>query len=186
MQTCSSCNIPYTNSEARFCAICGTPAPGFSAMQNPASAQGSAWPSADQAATTETVPVNTPALNRQPQVRSGFQADAAPVNLSESELLSELIKASNRTTHAIRALVRFIFIQLTFLTLAYILAGISDAFIDPEACAVYGDSCSPNSFFAFMSFASIIAGIIISSRVGWAELKESDVPSVNSGTVLGL
>jgi hypothetical protein len=195
MVSCSSCNIPFTNSEAKFCAICGAPAPGYFSNQNPgipsASATKSAWPTADEAVAAKAAPATTPAAATpayQPQapVTTGFQSATPGRNLSDSELLLELVRASNRSTHAIRALVRFIFIQLSFITLAYILNDFANAFIDPEQCARYGDNCSPNGFFSFLSFVAIVAGIIISSRVGWAELKQSDVPSVNSGTTFGL
>jgi len=187
MLTCQSCNIPFTNSEAKFCAICGTPAPGYSALKNPAPTQNSAWPSAEQAAATATAPTQATApVQQQVPARTGFQAASPAMSFSDSELLRELVRASNRTTHAIRALVRFIFIQLSFLTLAYILNSLANSFIDAERCYEYGKDCSPNVFFSFLSFVAIVAGIIISSRVGWAELKESDVPNVNSGTTLGL
>ena len=195
MVTCSSCNIPFTNSEAKFCAICGTPAPGYSALQNPAmpnaSASKSAWPTADEAAAAAAAPPvtpapATPAYQPQAPVRTGFQSATPARNLSDSELLLELVRASNRSTHAIRALVRFIFIQLSFITLAYILNIFADSFIDTERCFDYGKDCTPNAFFSFLSFVAIVAGIIISSRVGWAELKQSDVPNVNSGTTFGL
>jgi len=191
MRTCQSCNIPFTNSQAKFCAICGTPAPGYSALQNPASSQSSAWPTPEQAAAAAAAPPETPApvspaYQAQAPVRTGFQSATSGRNLSDSELLLELVRASNRSTHAIRALVRFIFIQLSFITLAYILNSFANAFIDVEECARYGDGCSPNGFLAFLSFVAIVVGIIISSRVGWAELKQSDVPNVNSGTTFGL
>jgi hypothetical protein len=195
MVSCTSCNIPFSNSEAKFCAICGTPAPGYSALQNPsypnAPAPKSAWPTAEEAAAARAMPATTPdaaapTYQPQPPVSRGFQSASQASNLSDSELLLELVRASNRTTHAIRALVRFFFIQLAFFTLAYLLNNISNAFIDPEECARYGDSCTGNGFFSFFSFVAIVAGIIISSRVGWAELKQSDVPKVNSGTTFGL
>jgi hypothetical protein len=156
-----------------------------------APASKSAWPTAEESAAAKDAPATTPAAatpTYQPQapVTTGFQSATPGRNLTDSELLLELVRASNRSTHAIRALVRFIFIQLSFITLAYILNSFANAFIDPEQCARYGDSCSPNGFFSFLSFVAIIAGIIISSRVGWAELKQSDVPNVNSGTTFGL
>ena len=195
MVSCSSCNIPFTNSAAKFCAICGAPAPGYSALQNPATsnapAQKSAWPTAEEAAAAKAAPATTPAPatpTYQPQapVTTGFQSATPGRNLSDSELLLELVRASNRSTHAIRALVRFIFIQLSFITLAYILNNFANSFIDAERCFDYGKDCSPNGFFSFLSFVALVTGIIISSRVGWAELKQSDVPNVNSGTTFGL
>ena len=42
-----------------------------------------------------------------------------------AKLLEKNIEASNRTTHAVRAFVRFLFIQLSFLTAAVVVEGLT-------------------------------------------------------------
>lgn len=89
-------------------------------------------------------------------------------------LLEESIKASNRTTYAIRAFVRFLFIQLSFLTAAYFAWQIGLAFPDEDNCNPLG--CQPNGFWYFAVFAIVATGVILSSRAGWHELSLSEVP----------
>ena len=89
-------------------------------------------------------------------------------------LLEKNIEASNRTTHAVRALVRFLFIQLAFLTAAFVLWQIGLAFPDKNNCSAFG--CQPNGFVSFLVVAVIIAGVVLSSRAGWDELYHSSLP----------
>lgn len=91
-----------------------------------------------------------------------------------SALLEESIKASNRTTHAVRAFVRFLFIQLSFITGAYFAWQVGLAFADEDSCNAFG--CQPNGFFYFLVFALVTTGVILSSRAGWHELSLSEVP----------
>lgn len=91
-----------------------------------------------------------------------------------SKLLEEGIRASNRTTHAIRALVRFIFIQLTFYTAAFLVWQIGLIFTDSDNCSLAG--CTPHEFVYVITGGLIIIGIVLSSRVGWYELELSEVP----------
>lgn len=89
-------------------------------------------------------------------------------------LLDESIKASNRTTHAVRAFVRFIFIQLSFITAAYFAWQIGLAFPDEDNCNPLG--CQPYGFWNFAVFILVTLGVILSSRAGWHELSLSAVP----------
>jgi uncharacterized membrane protein YidH (DUF202 family) len=89
-----------------------------------------------------------------------------------SKLLEKSIEASNRTTHAVRALVRFLFIQLSFLTAAFVLWQIGLAFPDEGSCSVVG--CEPYGFVSFFVAVLIILGVVISSAVGWKELSLSE------------
>jgi hypothetical protein len=91
-----------------------------------------------------------------------------------SKLLKKSIEASNRTTHAIRALVRFIFIQLTFITAAVFIWQIDQQFPDPDKCG--GFVCEPREFVVFLVAGLIIAGVVLSSRAGWYELSLSEIP----------
>jgi hypothetical protein len=101
-------------------------------------------------------------------------------------LLAKSITATNRTTHAVRAFVRFLFIQLSFYTAAFMVWQIGLLFVDPsEDCTILG--CTPNGFFYFVTAVLIIMGIWIASRAGWHELELSQVPKAPlwpEGTVM--
>jgi hypothetical protein len=90
--------------------------------------------------------------------------------------LEDLVHAQNRTTHAVRAFVRFLFIQLSGITLATIFWEASNLFIDQERCASSGEKCSGNTFLQVVSAITAIIGVIVSSRAGWSELSKSDIP----------
>ena len=92
-----------------------------------------------------------------------------------SEDIKELIKAQNRTTHAVRAFVSFLFIQLSFTTVALFIYGISQAFTDPNKCQQYGTNCGGNQFFLFIAILIWIAGVFVSSKAGWSELEKSEI-----------
>ena len=81
-------------------------------------------------------------------------------NLDEST--KQIILAQNRTTHAIRAVVRFLFIQLTAITLAFVIGGLGSAF--------------GNAFVIFIAVVIYIIGIVWSSNAGWSELEKSNIP----------
>ena len=89
--------------------------------------------------------------------------------------IDDLIRAQNRTTHAVRAFVRFLFIQLTGITLAVFLWNISLAFIDEQACYRSGDHCTGNAFLQFLAAIVWIVAVIWSSSAGWDELNKSNV-----------
>jgi hypothetical protein len=96
-----------------------------------------------------------------------------PTDNKLAKLLEKNIEASNRTTHAVRALVRFLFIQLAFLTAAFVLWQIGLAFPDEDNCTAFG--CEPNGFVSFLVLGLIITGVVLSSKAGWDELELSDV-----------
>ena len=95
--------------------------------------------------------------------------------VASSANLNDLIRAQNRTTHAVRAFVRFLFIQLTGITLAVFLWNVSLAFIDEQACFQYGDNCTGNAFLQFMAGIVWLVAVILSSRAGWDELNKSNI-----------
>lgn len=96
-------------------------------------------------------------------------------NSKIEQLLSESIAASNRTTHAVRAFVRFLFIQLVGITGAFFLNSLALANVNPMRCAVSGENCEPLYFVQFLAFAVWITAVIWSSMVGWQELELSEV-----------
>ncbi len=96
-------------------------------------------------------------------------------NSSAETTLEDLVRAQNRTTHAVRAFVRFLFIQLTGVTLAVFLWTISLEFVNEQDCFQYGDNCTGNPFLQFLAGAVWIGSVILSSRAGWEELNKSNV-----------
>ena len=97
------------------------------------------------------------------------------LNSSSSRTIDDLIRAQNRTTHAVRAFVRFLFIQLSGFTLAIFLWNLSTAFIDQQECIQYGDKCTGNGFLQFLTAVVLIVSIIWSSHAGWNELGKSNI-----------
>lgn len=91
------------------------------------------------------------------------------------ERLDRNIEASNRTTHAVRAFVRFLFIQLTSLTLAAGIFLFGQLVGDPASCLVYGTGCGAIVFFNGLAIVVWIGGVIWSSARGWEELGKSEV-----------
>lgn len=86
--------------------------------------------------------------------------------------LDELIASTNRTTRAVRAFVRFLFIQLSAITLAVLVFNLGNLVQDTSECA-FG-ICPPNP--GFTAFAGLIwvVGVVWSSYAGWSELELSN------------
>jgi hypothetical protein len=89
--------------------------------------------------------------------------------------LERLIAAQNRTTHAVRAFVRFLFIQLTGITLAVFFWNLSTISVDQQSCFIRGTNCDGNPFLQLMAVAAWVAAVILSSRAGWSELEKSNI-----------
>jgi len=92
------------------------------------------------------------------------------------EDIHELIAAQNRTTHSVRAFVRFLFIQLTTLTLVAFIWNLASARVDPVACAQNGEHCSPIGALQTLAVIIWIIGVVWSSSAGWSELEKSEIP----------
>ena len=95
-------------------------------------------------------------------------------NANIEKLLKQNIEASNRTTYAVRAFVRFLFIQLVGITVALFLNSLATASVDPVRCAFSGDNCEPILGLQVLAVIVWIGAIIWSSNVGWKELALSD------------
>jgi len=96
--------------------------------------------------------------------------------LSDYELRELAIAAQDRTTHAVRALVRFIFIQLVATTFAAVLWAFAVAAVDPAQCVLYGDYCEPIVWLQIFAVLVWLVGVIASSNAGWDELRKSEIP----------
>jgi hypothetical protein len=95
-------------------------------------------------------------------------------NSKLQDLLLESIVATNRTTHAVRALVLFIFIQLVGITMAVFLNTIATASVNPLRCAGSGQDCEPNVGLQVIAALIWIVAVVWSSYVGWSEISLSD------------
>lgn len=97
--------------------------------------------------------------------------------------LEDLLYAQNRTTHAVRAFVRFLFIQLSGITLASLFWLMSDLTIDEEKCLASQENCSGNTFLQALAVVILIIGVFWSSQAGWSELEKSEIPSIYKNKV---
>ena len=95
-------------------------------------------------------------------------------NAKIEKLLRQNIEASNRTSYAVRAFVRFLFIQLVGITAAFFLNSLATANVDPLQCAYSGDNCEPIIPLQILAFLVWLGAVIWSSIVGWKELALSD------------
>jgi hypothetical protein len=112
-------------------------------------------------------------------------------NKEIAELLVRSIEASNRTTHAVRAFVRFFFIVLYFGLGAIVLAQfrfavkIQPCFAEIEASELFDafSICMPNpdwtAFIDLLVVIVILAGFIFASEVAQKELRYSKIPNSN-------
>lgn len=82
-------------------------------------------------------------------------------------LIEAQIRASNRTTRAVRAVVRFIFIQLLGLTVGGLLISVSL-------------NSDQQDFLMALGSIVILVSVVVSSIVGWSELALSD-PEIEIG-----
>jgi hypothetical protein len=91
----------------------------------------------------------------------------------------EIIKAVNRTTHAVRAFVLFLFYQLSSTTAAaffYLVAKVvGNSNDDCENTLRSFGGCPPNAFFLFLAVVTWLGGVIYSSNVGWKEIQKSNL-----------
>jgi hypothetical protein len=90
------------------------------------------------------------------------------------ELLQQIAENTSKTKHAVRAFVRFLFIQLTFTTLALPLYNLAFAETNAVACALTGKSCEPNTYLFIAAVLVWLTGTFLSSQAGWSELRKSD------------
>jgi len=88
--------------------------------------------------------------------------DTFPGLSKTGKTIDDLIRAQNRTTHAVRAFVRFLFIQLTGITCAVFLWNVS--------LAMEGDTS-----VEFLAGVVWLGAVIWSSAAGWDELNKSNV-----------
>lgn len=100
--------------------------------------------------------------------------------MDSQDLLVDLIAASNRTTRAVRAFVRFLFIQLSFTTSAIIVWNLGSVFQDQSRCAPV--ACPPDAPVIFLAIVIWLVGVVWSSSAGLTELSYSEIPPLPSVT----
>jgi hypothetical protein len=105
---------------------------------------------------------------------SGKSAAKAPSKKGPATL-DDILAAQNRTTHAVRAFVRFLFIQLSAITAGAVVLNFANEAATTYECIEYGN-CGASDGLSVVAVIIIIAGVVISSSVGWSELHKSDIP----------
>ena len=163
MKWCQKCNDPIEDMTVTQCTKCGTGA----FIHDPKYLKQS----------VSQILIGVPQLETQTETPTSTKTITQ--NITEKQIsledIHELIAAQNRTTHSVRAFVRFLFIQLSATSAAVVLWNLASD-VDPIACAQYGEHCSP--ILALQAFAVIvwIIGVVWSSSAGWSELKKSEIP----------
>jgi hypothetical protein len=118
--------------------------------------------------TTPHLVANVPVTNKPNKMDSAPPAPPRPIPSINGEFsktgktIDDLIRAQNRTTHAVRAFVRFLFIQLTGITCAIFIWNVS--------IAIDG-----NTAIEFLAAVVWIGAVVWSSYAGWDELNKSNV-----------
>lgn len=92
------------------------------------------------------------------------------------ELIIQQIHAADRTTRAVRAFVRFLFIQLVAITFALFVLALAEITQDPSDCRL--GICPPNEGAQIFAGLIWLAGVVWSSRAGWSELSSSEIPAL--------
>lgn len=121
------------------------------------------------------ITTSSPSSSRTASVK---EQEAPSVEALLSQLNTNVLKgilAQNRTTHAVRAFVRFLFIQLSATSFAMVLWNLADSTIDQNECLQSGNNCSGNSALIVAAGIIFIIGVIWSSAAGWEELGKSEV-----------
>lgn len=95
-------------------------------------------------------------------------------NSSSETTLADLVRAQDRTTHAVRAFVRFLFIQLSAVTIAVFFWNIGVQLTGSSECIRYGN-CGPSTFWFVVAGITWLVGLVWSSVAGWDELHKSDL-----------
>lgn len=173
---CDNCNDPHEQIVMK-CPGCGctTFVHGAEIMRRDKKERAESPKVANPAPTPDLRPITS----KSEKISAERPATPTPWSASENsqtgKTLDDLIRAQNRTTHAVRAFVRFLFIQLTGITFAVFLWQLSLAFISPSDCSRNGENCFGNPFVQFMAVAVWIATVILSSRAGWEELEKSNI-----------
>ena len=92
-----------------------------------------------------------------------------------SQQLGLMIEAQNRTTFAVRSLVKFIFFQLLTLCVGALFWAMGMSTVNTYQCTNFGKTCTGNGFFLALSVITLLSGTFISFRESWRELKASNI-----------
>jgi DNA-directed RNA polymerase subunit RPC12/RpoP len=115
-----------------------------------------------KASTPKTTSVETKVVPTPKADSKSTPPDSFPGLSKTGKTIDDLIRAQNRTTHAVRAFVRFLFIQLTGITCAVFLWNVSLAM-------------NGNTSIEFVAGVVWLGAVIWSSAAGWDELNKSNV-----------
>jgi hypothetical protein len=167
LKKCRDCETEYHDQEAKHFGHCPKCDSGFFTIVSP----------------QDTTQIDD-SKNRTKAIRSDHAShvgavpgltDIEKLITAQKEFTFSLIAAQNKTTHAVRAFVRFLFIQLSGLTAAALVWYISLLFIDQGECINYGEKCDGNGFLQLLAIGIWIGTVIFSSNAAWSELGKSDI-----------
>ncbi len=124
--------------------------------------------------------VNRDSADFEKVVTSGKDGGVQPIpaiktgeELQGSDSILRAIEANTRKTkHAVRAFVLFLFYQLGFTTTGVFVYNIGNPNV--YQCLVHQQQCEPNWGWQILGSVIIVIGMVVSSRVGWAEIRKSD------------
>jgi hypothetical protein len=134
LSRCQECNSGYRRDKLKNCPSCGAVNDFLGASPSSTS------------------------INSQSTVNASFDFSGT----ARDSNIEKLIAAQNRTTYAVRAFVRFLFIQLSSVTLGVILWNLSNTF-------------GGNKFLQITAVITILVGLFWSSNAGWSELGKSKI-----------
>ena len=110
--------------------------------------------------------------------RERANQSAEPISDSQANGIAALVDLATRTEentrktkHAVRAFVLFLVYQLSFTTMAVFLWNLS--LPNSTDCIRYV-ACSGNLLLQILSVTLWLIGVVVSSKVGWAEIRKSD------------
>ena len=150
MKTCVDCGTVVADINAEKCTRC--PGRSFTYSAVTSQAVSHEQMSSNESPTAVPTPSVSPDITLSMFINS-LDSKTGVMNQSLSKLIelqNRSIEAQNRTTRAVRAFVRFLFIQLAAITLAFALFYLSEAGVNPVLCAANGESCEANSFLQLL------------------------------------
>lgn len=158
--TCKSCGNQFRADRWRSCYNCGEPT--GSSIESPSESQ------ADESTWSDLIET-VPKLRADARPKT-TQVNRATTNSSPLDI-SQLVRAQNRTTHAVRALAYFFFIQ--FQTALAGSTMIGWAIGTPSNYDMLGGLRSWPSFVFIFGVLTILGGMLLSLIMGYRELDQS-------------
>lgn len=162
--TCEKCGDKFRADRWTSCYNCGTPVP--KKVREAFEADDTGWNQF-----IDSVPASASTQKSKTGSNRASDKDSSDINIEG------LVRAQDRTTHAVRSLAVFFFMNLFWASIAGLLVGLA-SLIPSEVNCDYWDNCSrnPNGLAIFLNFLAVITalvGIFITTRLSIKELRQS-------------